>query len=80
MQRPGAWQAVTRRFRDGHDETWWALEGVAGPYGPEKRQRAVIVTTDPRQLPALTTWYLVTICLRLGASVPQAAHWSRRAC
>lgn len=58
--RPGAWQAVTRRFRDGHDETWWALESVAGPYGPEKRQRAVIVTTDPRQLPALTTWYLVT--------------------
>ena len=59
-QRPGAWQAVTRRFRDGHDETWWALEGVAGPYGPEKPQRAVIVTTDPLELPALTTWYLVT--------------------
>lgn len=59
-ERPGAWQAVTRRFRDGHDETWWALEGVAGPYGPEKRQRVVIVTTDPRLLPALTTWYLVT--------------------
>ena len=59
-ERPGAWQAVTRRFRDGHNETWWALESVAGPYGPEKRQRAVIVTTDPRQLPALTTWYLVT--------------------
>jgi SRSO17 transposase len=59
-QRPGAWQAVTRRFRDGHEETWWALEAVAGPYGPEKPQRAVIVTTDPQQLPALATWYLVT--------------------
>jgi hypothetical protein len=59
-ERPGAWQAVTRRFGDGHDETWWALECVAGPYGPERPQRAVIVTTDPLKLPALTTWYLVT--------------------
>ena len=31
-----------------------------GPYGPDKRQRAVIATTDPATLPDLTTWYLVT--------------------
>ena len=30
-ERPGAWIAVERRFRDGHAETWWALEGIAGP-------------------------------------------------
>lgn len=66
-ERPGAWQALTRRFRDGHNETWWALEGIAGPYGPEKLQRAVMVTTDPLQLPALTTWYLVTNLPAVGS-------------
>jgi len=66
-ERPGAWEPVTRTFRDGHDEVWWALEGVAGPYGPEKMQRAVIVTTDPVQLPSLTTWYLVTNLPAVGS-------------
>jgi hypothetical protein len=33
---------------------------VAGPYGPEKKERAVVATTDPQTLPDLTTWYLVT--------------------
>lgn len=59
-QAPGAWQKVTRRFRDGHQEAWWVLEGAAGPYGPTKGQRLVIVTTDPLTLPELNTWYLVT--------------------
>ena len=59
-ERPGAWEPVVRTFRDGHAEVWWALEVVAGPYGPEKLQRAIVVTTDPFQLPTLTTWYLVT--------------------
>jgi hypothetical protein len=59
-ERPGAWEPVVRTFRDGHAETWWALEVVAGPYGPDKPQRALVVTTDPRQLPAVTTWYLLT--------------------
>lgn len=57
---PGRWAKVERRFRDGHAETWWALEVEAGPYGPEKWQRAAIVTTDPKALPERTTWYLVT--------------------
>ena len=35
--QPGAWQPITRHYRDGHSETWWALEGVAGPYGPRAR-------------------------------------------
>ena len=52
---PGEWQPVTRTFRDGHTETWWALEMRVGPYGPDKRQRVVIATTDPATLPEHTT-------------------------
>ncbi len=57
---PGRWVRVIRRFRDGHTEDWWALEIAAGPYGGERMQRAVVVTTDPTLLPERTTWYLVT--------------------
>jgi DDE superfamily endonuclease len=57
---PGAWARVERRFRDGHTEEWWTLEVEAGPYGPEKSQRAVVVTTEPGKLPERKTWYLVT--------------------
>jgi len=57
---PGDWVALQRVFRDGHEETWWALEADAGPYGPERAQRLVIVTTDPTQLPDQSTWYLTT--------------------
>jgi len=58
--QPGRWVPVERHFRDGHTETWWALEVGAGPYGPTKPQRAVVATTDPGTLPERTTWYLVT--------------------
>ncbi len=57
---PGEWTPVTRTFRDGHTERWWAVEVIAGPYGPAKATRAVVATTDPATLPALSTWYLVT--------------------
>lgn len=57
---PGDWQPVERTFRDGHTETWWALEVQVGPYGPDKHQRVVLATTDPAILPELTTWYLAT--------------------
>lgn len=33
---------------------------VAGPYGPERAQRAVVATTDPATLPEHSTWYLAT--------------------
>src|SRR5215207_4214890 len=39
---PGDWVKVTRSFRDGHEEQWWALEVKEGPYGPEKDRRAVV--------------------------------------
>ncbi len=57
---PGKWVPLTRTFRDGSTQQWWALEIVAGPYGLDKTERAVVATTDPQTLPDLSTWYLVT--------------------
>jgi hypothetical protein len=61
-QQPGDWTKVTRRFRDGHVETWWAADVrlPAAGWGPNRRLRLVVATTDPARLPKLTTWYLVT--------------------
>jgi hypothetical protein len=64
---PGDWTPVVRRFRDGHEETWWAADVSFGPYGPEKPIRVVVATTDPATLPPLTTWYLATNLPRPGA-------------
>lgn len=60
LDRPGSWQPLLRQYRDGHQETWWALEGVAGPFGPERGRRLVIATADPATLPEAATWYLAT--------------------
>jgi DDE superfamily endonuclease len=57
---PGDWTKVVRRFRDGHEEAWWAAHLAFGPYGPDKGLRMVVATTDPEKLLDLTTWYLVT--------------------
>ncbi len=46
-EQPGGWHPVERHFRDGHTTIWWALEGVAGPYGPDRARRLVIATPDP---------------------------------
>ncbi len=59
-REPGEWQKVERSFRDGHTEDGWALEVVAGPYGPERAHRAFVVSTDPKTLPDICTWYLTT--------------------
>ena len=59
-ESPGGWVKVVRRFRDGHEEIWWALEGWSNAYSPERRERLVIVRTDPATLPDRATWYLVT--------------------
>src|SRR5215210_412332 len=56
----GQWTEVVRTFRDGHQESWWALEVEAGPYGTQRAQRALVATTDPERLPRLGTWYLTT--------------------
>jgi SRSO17 transposase len=55
-----AWQPVVRRFRDGHSERWWAAELTLFGYGPDRPVRAVCATTDRRELPSLSTWYLTT--------------------
>ena len=57
---PGNWTPVVRRFRDRHEETWWAAALIYGPDGPDKPVRVVVATTDPATLPPLTTWYLAT--------------------
>ncbi|MCA1719500.1 MAG: IS701 family transposase [Actinobacteria bacterium] len=57
---PGEWVKLERTFRDGHTEQWWALEAECRPFGVEKQRRLVVATTDPAELPGLTTWYLVT--------------------
>jgi SRSO17 transposase len=61
-EQPGDWTPVTRRFRDGHTQTWWAADALlpAAGWGPDRRLRLVVATTDPATLPKLTTWYLVT--------------------
>jgi len=60
-QHPGAWTAVVRRFHDGHEETWWAVDlELGGTYGPDRSHRLVVATSDPRTLPKASTWYLVT--------------------
>ncbi len=59
-RRPGDWVKVMRRFRDGHEEVWWALEVEVGPYGPQRDRRSVVATTDPKELPDKATWYLAT--------------------
>jgi len=59
-QHPGAWTAVVRRFHDGHEETWWAVDlQLGGSYGPERSYRLVVATSDPRTLPKASTWYLI---------------------
>jgi SRSO17 transposase len=61
-EQPGDWTKVTRCFRDGHTETWWAADAAlpAAGWGPDRRLRLVVATTDPATLPKLSTWYLVT--------------------
>jgi hypothetical protein len=63
----GDWAPVVRRFRDGHEETWWAADLRYGPYGPDKVRRVVVATTNPATLPPLTTWYLATNLPHPGA-------------
>lgn len=55
-----AWKKVTRRFRDGHTEVWWAAELKFLGYGPDRARRAIVATTDPGTRPAISTWHLCT--------------------
>jgi len=55
-----AWTPIMRRFRDGHTERWWATELALLGYGPDCGARAICATTNRRELPDLSTWYLTT--------------------
>jgi hypothetical protein len=57
---PGDWQPVTRTFRDGHTQTWWAADATLGWWGPDGFTRLVVATADPGTLPDKATWYLAT--------------------
>jgi hypothetical protein len=74
-EQPGDWTPITRRFRDGHAETWWAADATlpAAGWGPDRRLRLVIATTDPARLPKLSTWYLITNLPRPGGRRASAA-------
>ena len=63
---PGDWRPVTRTFRDGHAETWYAADAKLGGWGPDGARRLVVATADPATLPAKATWYLVTNLPRPG--------------
>jgi SRSO17 transposase len=65
---PGEWVKLSRTFRDGHSEEWWALEAECRPFGKEKPRRLVVATTDPVELPERTTWYLLTNLPAPGSS------------
>jgi hypothetical protein len=63
---PGDWQPVTRAFRDGHTETWYAADARLGWWGPDGARRIVVATAGPGTLPEKATWYLVTSLPRPG--------------
>ena len=72
---PGDWQPVTRRFRDGHAETWYAADAKLGGWGPDGVRRLVVATADPATLPGKATWYLVTNLPRPGGPrEPDSPH------
>lgn len=73
---PGSWIKVTRTFRDGSSQDWWALELDIRPFGPDKPERVVIATTDPVTLPDLSTFYLITNLPVPGSSRAQESEFA----
>src|SRR5262249_40180156 len=63
---PGDWRPVTRAFRDGHAQRWWAADATLGWWGPDGPTPLGGVTADPATLPPKATWYLATNLPRPG--------------
>ena len=57
---------MTRTFRDGRTEAWWAADATLGWWGPDGFTRLVVATADPGTLPDKATWYLATNLPRPG--------------
>ena len=72
---PGGWQPVTRTFRDGHTETWYAAGAALGWWGPDGARRLVVATAGPAALPDKATWYLVTNLPRPGGPREKDSPW-----
>src|SRR5512133_1234965 len=72
--KPGRWRRIQRRFRDGHTETWWAADAELGGWGPDRRLRLVVATTDPARLPGHSSWYLLTNLARPASRRAQQAN------
>ena len=72
---PGGWHPVTRTFRDGHVETWYAADAALGSWGPDGVRRLVVATADPGTLPDKATWYLVTNLPRPGGPREEDSLW-----
>jgi hypothetical protein len=72
--RPGQWRRIQRRFRDDHTETWWAADAELGGWGPDRRLRLVVATTDPARLPGHSSWYLLTNLPRPASRRAQQAN------
>jgi hypothetical protein len=75
-KEPGDWTPIERRFRDGHTQTWWAADAglPAAGWGPDRRLRLVVATTDPASLPGHSTWYLLTNLPRPASRRAQQAN------
>jgi hypothetical protein len=72
--KPGRWRRIQRRFRDGHTETWWAADATLGGWGPDRRLRLVVATTDAAKLPGHSSWYLLTNLPRPATRRAQQAN------
>jgi hypothetical protein len=72
----GRWIKVTRTFRDGSSENWWALELDIRPFGPDKPERVAVATTDPATLPDLSTFYLLTNLPAPGSRCAQESEFA----
>jgi SRSO17 transposase len=46
-RKPGRWRRVTRRFGDGHTETWWAADAQLGRWGPDRPLRLGLPAPTP---------------------------------
>lgn len=55
-----SWLPLVKTYADGHEEHLWVAETQGPAFGPEKSLRLVVVTTDPVELPAATTEYLIS--------------------
>jgi len=70
---PDAWQPLRHASAGANQAARWVAEVESVPFGPTTGLRLVVVTTDPVQLPATTTDYLISN-LRWGDEDHASSH------